>query len=41
MTRRFLRGFTQQPGVNYDETFSLVVKLATVCIMLSLVVSRS
>jgi hypothetical protein len=35
------RGFTQRPGVDYDETFSPVVKPATVRTMLSLVVSRS
>jgi histone deacetylase 1/2 len=28
--RWVLRGFTQRPGVNYDETFSPVLKLATV-----------
>jgi hypothetical protein len=28
--RWVLRGFTQCPGVDYDETFSLVVKPATV-----------
>ena len=36
-----LRGFTQRPSVNYDETFSLVVKPATVRTVLSLALSRS
>jgi hypothetical protein len=36
-----LRGFTQRPSVDYDETFSPVVKPATVRTMLSLAVSRS
>jgi hypothetical protein len=31
-----LRGFTQCPGVNYDETFSPVVKPATVHTILTL-----
>jgi hypothetical protein len=35
-----LRGFTQRPGVDYDETFSPVVKLATVRTVLATVVSR-
>jgi hypothetical protein len=39
--RWVLRGFTQPPGVDYDETFSPVVKSATVRTVLSLVVSRS
>jgi hypothetical protein len=34
--RWVLRGFTQHPGVDYDETFSLVVKSATVRTVLSL-----
>jgi hypothetical protein len=39
--RWVLRGFTQRPGVDYDETFSPMVKPAMVHIILSLVVSRS
>jgi histone deacetylase 1/2 len=36
-----LRGFTQRPGVDYDETFNLVVKPATVRTVLSLALSQS
>jgi hypothetical protein len=39
--RWVLRGFTQCPGVDYDETFSLVVKPATVRTVLSLALARS
>jgi hypothetical protein len=39
--RWVLRGFIQHPGVDYDETFSLVVKPATVRTVLSLALSRS
>jgi hypothetical protein len=39
--RWVLRGFTQRPGVDYDETFSPVVKPAMVHTVLSLAVSRS
>jgi hypothetical protein len=39
--RWVLRGFTQRPCVDYDETFSPVVKHATVRTVLSLVLSRS
>jgi hypothetical protein len=39
--RWVLRGFTQRPDVDYDETFSPVVKPVTVCTVLSLAVSRS
>jgi hypothetical protein len=35
-----LWGFTQRPGVDYDENFSLVVKLVTVCMVLAIAVSR-
>jgi hypothetical protein len=36
-----LHGFTQPPGIDYDDTFSLVIKPTTVRTVLSLVVSRS
>jgi len=39
-TRWVLRGFTQRPGVDYDETFSPVVKPATVRTVLSLALTR-
>jgi hypothetical protein len=38
--RSVLRGFTQRPGVDYDETFSPVVKSATVCTVLATADSR-
>jgi hypothetical protein len=38
--RWVLRGFTQRPGVDYDEMFSPVVKPATVRTVLSIAVSR-
>jgi histone deacetylase 1/2 len=36
-----LRGFTQRPGVDYDETFNPVVKPATVCTTLFLALSHN
>jgi hypothetical protein len=39
--RWVLWGFTQRPGVDYDETFSPVVKPATVRTVLSLALARS
>jgi hypothetical protein len=39
--RLVARGFTQQHGIDYGDTFSLVVKPATVLLVLSLAVSRS
>jgi hypothetical protein len=38
--RLVARGFTQQHGIDYGDTFSLVVKPATVRLVLSLAVSR-
>jgi hypothetical protein len=38
--RWVLRGFTQHPGVDYDETFIPVVKFATVRTVLPLALSR-
>jgi hypothetical protein len=37
--RWVLRGITQRPGVDYDETFSPVVKFATVRAVLTLAIS--
>jgi hypothetical protein len=39
--RWVLRGFTQRPGVDYDETFSSVVKPGTVRTVLATAVSRN
>jgi hypothetical protein len=38
--RWVLRGFTQRPGVDHDETFSSVVKFATIRTVLSLALSQ-
>jgi histone deacetylase 1/2 len=38
--RWVLCGFTQRPGIDFDETFSPVVKPATVRTVLSLAVSQ-
>jgi hypothetical protein len=39
--RWVLRGFTQRPGIDYDETLSPVVKPATIRMVLTLALSRS
>jgi hypothetical protein len=39
--RWVLRGFTQRPRVDYDETFSPMVKPATVCTVLATTVSHN
>lgn len=36
-----LRGFTQCPGVNYDETFNPIVKPATIRVVLTFALTRS
>jgi hypothetical protein len=39
-SRWVLWGFTQRPRVDYDETFSPVVKSVTVCTVLATAISR-
>lgn len=38
--RLVAKGFNQRPGVDYNETFSLVIKLATIRLVLSTSVSK-
>jgi hypothetical protein len=38
--RLVARGFTQQHGIDYDDTFSPVLKPATIRLVISIVVSR-
>jgi hypothetical protein len=38
--RWIIWGFTQHPGVDYNKTFSPVIKPATVCTVLTLAVSK-
>jgi histone deacetylase 1/2 len=39
--RLVTRGFTQQEGIDYSETFNLVIKQATVILVFSIMVSRN
>jgi hypothetical protein len=39
--RLVAKGFKQRYGVDYEDTFSLVVKIATIHIILSIVVSKN
>jgi hypothetical protein len=38
--RLVVKGFKQRYGIDYDDTFSPVIKIATIHIILSIVVSR-
>jgi hypothetical protein len=34
------KGFKQRYGIDYDDTFNPVIKIATICTILSIVVSK-
>ena len=35
-----VKGFAQKKGIDFDEIFSLVVKITSICIVLSIVVTE-
>lgn len=41
LVRLVAKGFLQKSGVDYEETYSPVVKLSTICIVLTVSVKRS
>jgi hypothetical protein len=38
--RLVAKGFKQRYGIDYDDTFNPVIKIATICTILSIVVSK-
>jgi hypothetical protein len=40
-SRWVVQGFTRQPGIDFDKTFSPVVKTSTICVVLSLALSEN